>query len=98
MSDETKRYAQRDIEDLGGFYMDNLNAMTAEQLHSKSAICAELAFRDKRIAELEAVHNKAQALYNSIGTHASGRKWVEQSLVDELGFALCDLSEGKGNG
>ena len=47
------QYAERDIEQLGDHYMVHLDAMTVESLHSKSSIAAELAFRDKRIAELE---------------------------------------------
>ncbi|WP_205959262.1 hypothetical protein [Pantoea stewartii] len=47
----TKQYAQRDIESLDG-YMTHLMAMTAEQLHNKSDIAAELAWRDSQIAAL----------------------------------------------
>lgn len=52
-----KQYAKRDIMALdkqGGHYWRHANAMTAEGLHSKSDIAAELAYRDARIAELEA--------------------------------------------
>jgi len=54
--DNTKQYRQRDVLDLdsqGGFYSTHVNAMTAEGLHSKSDIAAELAFRDARIKHLE---------------------------------------------
>ena len=47
------QYAERDIEQLGDYYMVHIDAMTVESLHSKSCIAAELAFRDQRIAELE---------------------------------------------
>ncbi|UTD55907.1 hypothetical protein [Halomonas sp. MS1] len=49
--------AERDIMALdkqGGHYWRHANAMTAEGLHSKSDIAAELAYRDACIAELEA--------------------------------------------
>jgi hypothetical protein len=48
-------YAERDIEgdELRPHYMRHLDRMTRENLHSKSAIAAELAHRDARIAELE---------------------------------------------
>ena len=48
-------YAERDPEELdeGGHYCKHLMAMTAEDLHSKRDIACELAYRDKRIAELE---------------------------------------------
>lgn len=39
-------YAKRDLEQLGKYYFRHLNAMTAEKLHSKSDIAAELAVRD----------------------------------------------------
>ena len=39
-------YAQRDAEGLGEHYLRHIQAMTAEGLHDKSDIAAELAFRD----------------------------------------------------
>ena len=47
------QYALRDIEQLDDYYMVHIDAMTVEDLRSKSDIAAELAFRDKRIAEFE---------------------------------------------
>lgn len=52
-----KLYAEREIDVLdeeGGFYATHINAMTAEGLNSKSAIAAELAYRDSLIVKLEA--------------------------------------------
>ena len=46
------KYADRDPATLEPHYSEHVNAMTAEKLHEKSAIAAELAYRDKRIAEL----------------------------------------------
>lgn len=48
-----KLYAKRDIIGQGEFYTRHVMAMTAEGLHDKSSIAAELAHRDQRIAELE---------------------------------------------
>jgi len=48
-----KLYATRDIIDQGEFYTRHVMAMTAEGLHDKSSIAAELAHRDRYIAELE---------------------------------------------
>lgn len=48
-----KLYADRDCEEMVKHYTAHVSAMTVEGLHSKSAIAAELAFRDKRIEELE---------------------------------------------
>lgn len=67
-----KLYAERDICELdaaGGFYFKHVLAMTAEQLHSKSDIAAELAHRDLRIQQLEAVLN---ATRDYLAKHAVG--------------------------
>ena len=48
-----KLYATRDIIGQGEFYPRHVMAMTAEGLHDKSSIAAELAHRDRYIAELE---------------------------------------------
>jgi DNA-directed RNA polymerase subunit RPC12/RpoP len=47
-----KHYAERDIMEQGNYYMRHLMAMTAEKLHSKSDIAAELAHRDMVIDAL----------------------------------------------
>lgn len=47
-------YAKRDLEEIGKHYLRHLNAMTAENLQSKSDIAAELAVRDAIIEELKA--------------------------------------------
>lgn len=54
-----KQYAERDIEALdeaGGHYSRHVQAMTAESLHSKSDIAAELAWRDMIIDRLSELH------------------------------------------
>jgi len=51
-----KQYAERDIvalDEQGGHYFRHVMAMTSEGLHSKSDIAAELAYRDRRIQDLE---------------------------------------------
>jgi hypothetical protein len=45
-------YADRDPSELEPWYSQHVNAMTAEGLHSKSDIAAELAYRDRQIREL----------------------------------------------
>lgn len=67
-----KLYAERDIcalDEAGGLYSKHVFAMTAEQLHSKSAIAAELAHRDERIHQLEEVLNDAR---DYLAKHAVG--------------------------
>ena len=76
--DNVKHYAERNAEDLGQVFIDHLMAMTAEQLHRKSAIAAELAYRDQRIAQLEAELKKekgqcayCQSVYDALNSEGS---------------------------
>ena len=48
------QYAQRDHRALGEHYLRHVSAMTGEGLHAKSAIAAELAWRDAEIERLRA--------------------------------------------
>lgn len=59
-SSNTKLYAERDIIAQGQTYCDHVMAMTAESLHSKSDIAAELAHRDIEIERLLII----EKLYN----------------------------------
>lgn len=54
MSDFIPQYKQRAPQDLEPDFTRHLTAMTAEGLHMKADIACELAWRDRRIAELEA--------------------------------------------
>jgi len=45
-------YADRDPNKLEPWYSQHVSAMTAEGLYAKSAIAAELAYRDQQIKEL----------------------------------------------
>lgn len=69
------RYAQRDIESLGGFYMAHLDAMTREKLHDKGAIAAELAYRDERVSRLAA---EAERIREALAWYADDENYVEQ--------------------
>lgn len=55
MSENTpaKLYANRDAMALGQHYLNHVSAMTTEGLHAKSAVAAELAWRDMKLAEAE---------------------------------------------
>ena len=46
-----KLYAERDLELIGKHYARHVLAMTAEDLHSKADIAAELAWRDYQIEQ-----------------------------------------------
>ncbi|MBA4822480.1 hypothetical protein H2241_16135 [Pantoea ananatis] len=66
----TKQYAERDafeLDQAGGHYMRHVMAMTAEQLHSKSDIAAELAWRDSQIVALQQKLDAADTLANLRG-------------------------------
>lgn len=52
--DEDRIELCMDSDSMGGLYGMHINRMTREGLHSKAMIAAELAYRDDRIAELEA--------------------------------------------
>ena len=56
-----KQYADRDHQAQGGHYITHVGAMTAEGLHRKSAVAAELAHRDIEIARLHAKNTALQA-------------------------------------
>ncbi len=50
----SKRYPDIAPWEVEPFYSEHVAAMTAERLHGKAEIAAQLAWRDQRIAELEA--------------------------------------------
>lgn len=53
-NEQIEQYRNFDLETVmdSEYYAKHVSAMTGEKLHSKSDIAAELAYRDKRIAEL----------------------------------------------
>lgn len=78
MTDSNNLYAERDIDILdgiGGFYSQHVSAMTSESLHSKSAIAAELAYRDMLINELVIAMQQVIECYDS----ADGKVWTTSS-------------------
>jgi len=59
MNEEPKKfYAERDPLSLEPHYSAHVSAMTSEGLHAKSAIAAELAYRDSYIEELESERDR----------------------------------------
>lgn len=85
----TKQYAERDAEALdvaGNYYTRHVCAMTAEGLHRKTDIAAELAWRDMQIDDLrEKLAKKAELLR---GCYAADHK--RQKRVTELEQAVKD--------
>ena len=88
-------YAPRDAAELEPFYSRHVSAMTAEGLHSKSAIAAELAYRDKALTDTQA--KLARAL-DAIGT---ARHYLKAAMPERANAHLRDfiasLEEGKGD-
>lgn len=58
---EPSPYADRDLLAMASTYAFHVHAMTKFGLFGKSAIAAELAYRDQRIAELESAELRATA-------------------------------------
>ncbi|MBN1085586.1 hypothetical protein JNO12_12620 [Erwinia aphidicola] len=98
---EIKQYSERDameLDGVGGYYFRHVLAMTAEGLHSKSDIAAELGWRDMQIAALQeqvralAAENAAVKSYLNDGgigieismgeTHAFIREIRAQGAID----------------
>ena len=75
--DLPKLYAERDIEAQDQYYLDHIMAMTGEDLHSKSAIAAELAHRD---IQIDALQIEVEKLKNGDGefTMEAFRKFQPQ--------------------
>lgn len=61
-------YEKRDIIELGDAYLKHANAMTAEGLHDKGDIAAELAWRDERIEDGIASMNALIGYVNDFGS------------------------------
>lgn len=79
----TAQYAARDIESLdkfGGHYSRHVDAMTAEDLHDKSEIAAELAFRDAKINMLSL---QVESLLDDV--------YKMDSAIHSLRYALNEL-------
>ena len=94
-----KLYADRDPSTLEPHYSAHVCAMTAEALHAKSAIAAELAWRDKRIAELEAAAAPLVFHWQRIKRIMSGRAPAELQVagvdLERLDVALRDKTDAE---
>lgn len=100
-----KRYAERDIEALGQHYANHVDAMTREGLHDKTAIAAELAFRDALLEQCEAaLDDSFAALQMSRGkSHSTAEKarlniLRKELLHDRLPATLAALRAAKRGG
>ena len=88
-------YAERDPEELdeGGHYCKHLMAMTAEDLHSKRDIACELAYRDKRIAELEARLLNDISTWNKMGKENHNLKQQMRTIRKTTLMQAAEISD-----
>jgi hypothetical protein len=80
-----RRYAERNIVKQGQPYFDHVSAMTAEGLHAKSAIAAELAHRDIEIATLTA---ELGAMREALEAMLAAAPSMDGRVVDQARAAL----------
>lgn len=95
MTGSNNLYAERDIEALdnfGGLYSNHVSAMTSESLHSKSAIAAELGYRDMIIQELIVAMQQMIECYDS----ADGKVWTTSSKRRALDNARAAVNKALG--
>jgi len=78
-------YAERYAFRLEPYYSRHVNAMTAEALHSKGAIAAELAYRDQQIARLREALSTARSEITRLGTDGGG---FSCAVIDDIDAAL----------
>jgi chromosome segregation ATPase len=80
-------YSERNPIKLGDYYTKHIMAMTAEGLHDKSAIAAELAYRDKLIDEFEAdckhYAEDCNTALNEVDELEAACKTLSKQCVDE---------------
>src|SRR5699024_3354102 len=81
---EQKHYAERDAMALGKFYTAHVSAMTREKLFTKSDIAAELAHRDKIIAEHE--HEFSRGVCYAAAEIAEENPVVASELLENVGL------------
>ncbi len=98
-----KLYAERDIIGLGQIYCDHVMAMTAEELHAKSDIAAELAFRDAALAAKDREISSARTMLarcqggmKGVLDVFPGLKAAEELLADiNAAIARIDAMKGR---
>lgn len=84
-------YAERDIEDQGEHYARHVNAMTAEGLHAKSDIAAELAHRDIEIDRLQREFDEAARLSHRYRNDAERLRAALKGLISGGEFMAPNL-------
>lgn len=90
-----KQYAERDIvalDEAGDYYVRHVSAMTAESLHSKSDIAAELAWRDYQIDDLSE-ELKAQMDWRRLALQFDGHRMQAMSMLKMVATGQFDIEE-----
>ncbi len=82
-----KLYGKRNPIKQGQHYMNHLMAMTAEGLHSKSDIAAELAHRDIVIEDLFDIYWQ---LLNAIEMHTDPKEDILNKLLVESAYKVVN--------
>lgn len=89
---------------LGEFYTRHVAAMTAEGLHSKAGIAAQLAWRDKQVAELQsalaaerAAKERAEAALSSAMGYVSALRRALSAATPVVVGAPCAHCDGEGH-
>lgn len=85
-----RHYAERDamaIDARGGYYSRHVKAMTAEKLHSKSDIAAELAYRDMLIDHLR------EELSNTLERYDQAHEWADKLSAEISDFFGLSIGE-----
>ena len=94
-------YAYRDVTQQGAYYLRHVSAMTAEGLHDKSDIAAELAHRDIALDAARAESERLRALLRrvlscglceeprGIGFSPSKQELKASALVTDISAALA---------
>ncbi len=90
-----KLYAERNPTKQGQHYMNHLMAMTAEGLHSKSAIAEELAHRDIVIKEMQKTIDMAYKFYSDVMPQIGGLCIQDYDNLNQLGILLDRLKTNK---
>lgn len=85
-----KRYPDADETIYAPQYVHHVNAMTAEGLHSKSAIAEQLAYRDVLIAELLANNEQLEAARAKLHGQAAGYAIRAEAAEARL-RELCEM-------
>lgn len=91
---DTKQYAKRNPEAQGEHYIKHVSAMTAEGLHQKSEVAAELAHRDILInamkEELKRSNKQLYKMVYALGSALDGQQHHEVYAMG-LTYADCEL-------